>query len=125
MRPAPRPAWIGWPISSSRSKSMSDRSTSPGIRTLLVLAALTPLFLLRPAHSVDPAGTWSVKSHLPQPRGETAMTALNGKLYVLGGHALGLEATPLAEEYNPAANTWRVLAPMPRGVSHPGAAVLD
>ena len=104
---------------------MSDISARPGIRTLFVLASLTPCVLLLPAHAADPAGTWSVKSHLPKPRGETAMAAANGKLYVLGGYVPSVEATPLAEEYDPATNNWRVLAPSPRATSHPGVAALD
>jgi len=37
-----------------------------------------------PARAAEPSGTWSVRSHLPAPRGESGMAAQNGKLYVLG-----------------------------------------
>jgi len=82
-------------------------------------------FVSPQAASADPAGTWSIRSHLPEPRGETATAAERGRLYVLGGYVPGVEATPRAEEFDPATDTWRLLAPIPRATSHPGAAALD
>src|SRR5205085_11410419 len=66
-------------------------------------------------------GVWTEKAHLPEPRGEVAAAAAGGKIYVLGGSALGEDAQTLNEEYDPAADRWRVRAPMPRGLSHVGA----
>jgi N-acetylneuraminic acid mutarotase len=77
------------------------------------------------ARAADPPGAWSIKSHLPQPRGETAIAVANGKLYVLGGATLDRESSPLAEEYDPLTDQWRVLAPIPRATSHPGVAALN
>ena len=47
------------------------------------------------------------------------------KVYVLGGYADGFVDQPLNEEYDPATNTWRQRAPMPRGLNHVGAVGLN
>jgi N-acetylneuraminic acid mutarotase len=103
---------------------MSDFAR-PGAHSVTVLVVLALCVMSPPAGAAEPSGTWSIKSHLPEPRGETAMAVANGKLYVLGGYAPGLEASPLAEEYDPTNDSWRVLAPIPRATSHPGVTAMD
>src|SRR5436309_15074363 len=66
-------------------------------------------------------GVWSEKAQMLEPRGEVAAAAVDGKIYVLGGSALGNDAQTLNEEYTPATDRWRVRAPMPSGLSHVGA----
>jgi N-acetylneuraminic acid mutarotase len=46
-------------------------------------------------------------------------------MYVLGGYADGFVDQPLNDEYDPATNTWRERAPMPRGLNHVGAVGLN
>src|SRR6266567_1324956 len=70
-------------------------------------------------------GKWSEKARLPEPRGELGVATVNGKIYVLGGSALGVDAQTLNEEYDPATDKWRQRAPIPRGVSHAGAVGMD
>jgi len=41
------------------------------------------------------------------------------------GAAQGQDATPLAQAYNPATDTWQTLAPIPQGLSHAGATSLN
>jgi len=53
-------------------------------------------------------------------RHEAALTALHGKLYLLGGRGI----KPV-EEYDPGANTWRKLAPTPMEFHHFQAVVLN
>jgi hypothetical protein len=48
---------------------------------------------------------------MPTARGGLAAAALNGRMYVFGGEIPGVYAQN--EEYNPATNTWRTMAPMP------------
>jgi len=96
-----------------------------GRRAVMLLGCLMLALTPRTGSAADSSGTWSVVAHLPQPRGESAMTAMNGKLYVLGGYTPGNEASPRAEEYDPGSKAWRVLPSFPRAVSHPGAAALD
>src|SRR2546425_10690868 len=81
------------------------------------LAILAVLITLQSAGQ----GKWSEKARLPEPRGEVGVATVNGKIYVLGGSALGRDDQTLVEEYDPATDRWRVRAPMPRGLSHAGA----
>jgi hypothetical protein len=52
-----------------------------------------------------------MKAHMPEPRGEVAVSVLDGQLYALAGAAQGQDATPLVEAYNP--------QPTPGGRSRP------
>src|SRR5689334_25073454 len=70
-------------------------------------------------------GTWMMKAHMPAPRGELAVTVLDGRLYALAGAAQGQDATPLAQAYSPATDTWWTLAPIPQGLTHAGATSLN
>lgn len=67
---------------------------------------------------------------MPAPRGETAAIGLGGKLYVMGGSVLPIgapyaKAVPRNEEYDPATDRWRVLAPLPVARDHLGLAVVN
>ena len=92
------------------------------LTALTIVLAFVALATHRLARSQSSAqGLWSEKTRLLEPRGEVAAAAVDGKIYVLGGSALGEDAQTLIEEYNPATDRWRVRAPMPRGLSHVGA----
>ena len=70
------------------------------------------------AQSAPPAGVWTAKKPLPgTPRNEVALAAVGGKLYVVGGGIQG-NAVPVVDEYDPATDTWRPRAPMPKGLDH-------
>ncbi len=62
------------------------------------------------------ANTWSVKASMRVSRTGAAVADLNDRLYVFGGIDYSA-STPVnlasAEVYDPAANTWTLLAPMP------------
>src|SRR5258708_32418607 len=58
-------------------------------------------------------------------RTETGTAEINGKVYLLGGVALGREDSPINQEFDPATGRWRDLAPMPRGTSHVGVAAMN
>jgi N-acetylneuraminic acid mutarotase len=70
-------------------------------------------------------GAWTVAAQTTTQRTEVAVTAVNGKIYVLGGQALGREDSPLFQEFDPATRKWRDLASMPKGASHLGIAALN
>ena len=67
------------------------------------------------------ADRWTRKRPIPVPVHHQAQTEFNGKIYVFGGcmrplsgpGAGGWEPVDNAWEYDPAADTWRALAPMP------------
>ena len=86
----------------------------------LVLAGL-PLASLSQFQSTKPQGTWSTKAPLLTQRGETGVAALDGKIYVLGGEALGNSASQLNQEYDPETDRWRNRAPLPHAMTHTAA----
>ena len=59
-------------------------------------------------------GIWTQLAGLPTPRGEVAAAELNGKIYVFGGFGAGATAN---EEYDIAADTWRMRAPIHSPIS--------
>jgi N-acetylneuraminic acid mutarotase len=67
------------------------------------------------------ADRWTKKKSVPVPVHHQAQTAYNGKIYVFGGCMRplsgpgmnGWEPVDNAWEYDPAADSWRALAPMP------------
>jgi N-acetylneuraminic acid mutarotase len=68
----------------------------------------------------DPArDAWTEKKPMPHPVHHAAVTALNGKMYLFGGFDLppsgppGWNPVSDAWEYDPAADAWKALAPMP------------
>lgn len=64
-------------------------------------------------------GRWLSKAPLPIFRSEmTSATEVDGKIYVIGGYAKNRFDQPINQVYDPAPDTWRNLAPMPRGVNH-------
>ena len=80
--------------------------------TLLTIVHCCVPFLCVP---VGHAAGWETITNEPvcTPRHEAAMTALNGKLYLLGGR--GVKAV---EEYDPASKGWRQLSKTPMELHH-------
>jgi N-acetylneuraminic acid mutarotase len=70
----------------------------------------------------DGAWHWQTIANIPPstPRDETALTSLNGKIYLLGGRGIA----PV-EEYDPSTNGWKKLAPPPIELNHFQAVVVD
>ena len=73
-------------------------------------------------YEYDPAADrWTKKKPIPVAVHHQAQTEYNGKIYVFGGcmrplsgpGANGWEPVDIAWEYDPAADAWRALAPMP------------
>ena len=73
----------------------------------------------------SPPGTWTMKAPLPEGvRGEVSAVVSDNKLYAVGGNVAS-NAVPRNEEYDPATDHWRELAPMPFARDHLGIAVLN
>ena len=51
-------------------------------------------------------GTWKAGKPLDVPRNEVALTAVGGKVYVVGGN-IGGNAVPRIDEYEPLADVWK------------------
>jgi N-acetylneuraminic acid mutarotase len=75
-------------------------------------------------YEYDPAtDKWVEKKSMPRPAHHAAMATLNGKIYVFGGFVppanttvpLGAAWQPINDvwQYDPAADSWKSLAPMP------------
>ena len=68
-------------------------------------------------------GTWDLGAPMPVRRQETATSALNGRVYVLGGYDENRSSTATVEVYNPTTDTWAFAHPLPFAVNHSAAAV--
>ena len=64
-----------------------------------------------PSISLAQEDTWTRKSDMPTPRAGHCTSAVNGKIYVIGGAKD--EVLSVVEEYNPATDTWTRKADMP------------
>jgi len=58
-------------------------------------------------------GSWTMKAPVPARLNEVAVAAVGGKIHVMGGSVLGFTG-PYHVEYDPANDTWRARAPVPR-----------
>ena len=77
----------------------------------------------------DPAtDKWGVRAPLPRSLDHMGTAVLNGKVYLIGGFIGGgvhRDGQNTALEYDPALDTWRVLAPMKAGRGSVGVVALD
>ncbi|MEA2903419.1 MAG: hypothetical protein QOI12_806 [Alphaproteobacteria bacterium] len=77
----------------------------------------------------DPASdTWRPRAPLPRALDHIGSVALNGKIYTVGGFVGGgthRDGQNSVFEYDPASDTWRILAPMKAGRASVGVAVID
>jgi hypothetical protein len=62
---------------------------------------------------------------MPAPREDVGAVALDGKMVVLGGTAADDAQITRNEVYDPTADKWTVLAPMPRGSHHIAVTLLN
>ena len=75
----------------------------------------------------DPAtDRWTTGAPMPTARSYTAVQAIDGKLYVAGGHngANSNQFLRTLEVYDPATNTWASKSPMPTGRFTPASGVI-
>ena len=75
---------------------------------------------------ITPAGRWEALSPLAAgPRQETAVVALAGEIYVLGGFDRGRNIVATVEAYDPATERWRTVAPLPLPLHHANTAAVN
>jgi N-acetylneuraminic acid mutarotase len=77
----------------------------------------------------DPANdSWRTRAPLPRSLDHIGSVELNGKIYLIGGFVGGgvhRDGQNTAFEYDPASDTWRILAPMKAGRASVGVVALD
>jgi len=58
--------------------------------------------------------TWTTKTKMPTARGYLSASAVNGKIYAIGGgRTLSTSGLSTVEEYDPVADTWTTKTKMP------------
>src|SRR5258705_1467692 len=77
----------------------------------------------------DPSNdSWRPRAPVPRSLDHIGSVELNGKIYLIGGFAGGgvhRDGQNTAFEYDPASDTWRILAPMKAGRASVGVVALD
>jgi N-acetylneuraminic acid mutarotase len=79
----------------------------------------------------DPAtDTWSRASDMPTARFAHSASAVDGKIYIIGGadadvHPVPSEGFLMVDVYDPATDTWTTAADIPAGAPHHTAGVVD
>src|SRR3954470_8747967 len=98
-------------------------------RTLLACLGLALLCTAPAAAQERAPGVWGTKAAMPMRRQETAVVALDGKIYVIGGNHSPDEkgnaaSSTRTDEYDSRTNKWRSRAPIPHAVNHVWAAAV-
>lgn len=89
-------------------------------------ATLEERVLLPLIATASPTGdAWSPRAALLTPRQEIAVAELDDKVYTFGGYGSQRETLDSTEVYDPTIDEWRLIAPMPIGLHHPSAGVVD
>jgi len=97
----------------------------------VALASLLAAFAAAAAVSQprEVASHWSTAAPLPERRTEVSVVADGSRLYLLGGYGPGAggdaEEPRVVYAYDPDEDTWSELAPLPEGLNHTAAAVLE
>ena len=77
----------------------------------------------------DPAtNTWTRKADMPTARARLSTSAVNGKIYAIGGDIAvspNTTATSVVEEYDPATDTWIRVTDMPTARAYVSTGVVD
>lgn len=104
----------------------------PPLETLRHASALLALLVsvtgTLPAAAQAP-GQWTQKASMPVATAEVGVAALDGEVYVVGGTRQEADKPPawastVNMAYDPARDTWRARAPLPRALTHVGLAAL-
>ncbi len=90
--------------------------------TVLILTSMAAVTLSLPARGEEPAAlaglNWKMGAASPFARCESPTIVVNSKLYLFGGFTSDLAASHELDVYDPAADTWTRLKPMPTEVTH-------
>jgi N-acetylneuraminic acid mutarotase len=67
---------------------------------------------------------WQTRAPLPAPRQETAVVALGGRVYVIGGFDINQAVVATVEAWDPVADRWSAVASLPMPTHHVNAAAV-
>src|ERR1700741_5582974 len=93
-------------------------------RGTAMLALIASLFFCTAALAQMPINPWKKAAPFPYPDEELYGTALNGKMYVIGGWDEG-KAAGINYEYDPATDKWSQKKGMPRSAHHAAIATAN
>ena len=108
-----------------------DGDAGPSSATPTRAATATATATVSPVANAQPAptlasGRWETRATIASgPRQETAVVALGGEVYVLGGFDGSGRVVATVEAYDPRADRWRSVADLPLAMHHANAAVVD
>ncbi len=68
---------------------------------------------------------WSLAAPLPVPNSETAVAALDGRIYVIGGYPWDRKTVATVQMYDSATDKWQIVAPLPVPLNHVMAAAAN
>ncbi len=112
------------------ASAYNDVTAQPGVTLYYAVSAMdtfgnTSLAAQTSAARFFTTINWSSAAPAPLKRSEAFGAFANGKLYLFGGYYgdPNWTPTPRADAYDPATNTWRRIANLPKGLSHAGIAV--
>jgi hypothetical protein len=102
-------------------------------RSKLALVCALVLLAAQPLWAQQPEGKWSKAAPMTAPRSELQAISVANRIFVIGGNVrmmkdgemATLPTTGISQVYDPASNSWRDIAPMPRGSTHNGIAALN
>jgi N-acetylneuraminic acid mutarotase len=83
----------------------------------VLLAAVCSAQAQKPAYD-----GWSLLAPLPATNSETAVTELDGKIYVIGGYPADRKTVATVQMYDSATDKWQIVAPLPMPLNHVMAA---
>lgn len=83
------------------------------------------LLLATSVFSQTDLGRWISRGAAPNARGEIGGAVVGNRIYILGGIGGPTGGYRETYAYDPAANAWQEMAPMPVGLHHPNVGALD
>jgi N-acetylneuraminic acid mutarotase len=99
---------------------MNHRAKFIPVLVATVLLAACTLQERKPAYD-----GWSLLAPLPVPNSETAVAALDGKIFVIGGYPWDRKTVATVQMYDSATDKWQTVAPLPVPLNHVMAAAVN
>jgi N-acetylneuraminic acid mutarotase len=84
----------------------------------ILLLSILALVMASYTSAQDSQGSWTTAAAMPTARSEAVATVLDGKIYVAGGLNSNGDGMTEFEVYDPATDSWEVLAPLLVGLHH-------